>query len=595
MSDTVVEVEGLQISLEGSLRPIVTEITFAIGRGEVLGLVGESGSGKTTVGLALLGFCRPGARLTDGQVRIDAVDIFSLPPARLQQLRGAKVAYVAQDPAASLNPALRIGRQVSELLDEHLPSLSKAERAARLQEVFNEVALSSSPDFLNRFPHQLSGGQMQRLCLAMAFACRPAAIVLDEPTTGLDVTTQAWILETVRTLCDNHGVAALYVSHDLAVVSQVASRVAVMYAGRLAELGPKPVLFSHPAHPYTAGLVRAIPSIEAERTVMGIRGRAPDLTHRPAGCPFAPRCELTVDVCNDRFPDVTQLKDNHQVWCWRANEAPVLLPTQVDAKAKASITGTLPMLAVEGLRASYGKTEVLHGIDFGVSSGSTLAIVGESGSGKTTLAQCLVGLHRPDSGAVRMQGNILPSRALARTRDQRRQIQYIFQSPYTSLNPRKTVYETLEQPVRIFTSSNGKDVAEQVASVLVQVGLSAQFFGRYPQQLSGGERQRVAIARALVAGPAVLVCDEITSALDVSVQASIIELLKQLQSSRGLTMLFVTHNLALVRNIADEVVVLSKGSIAEYGTVQKIFGMPSEEYTRRLLADTPALEVSATA
>ncbi len=587
----VVEVEDLRIEVESQGVDIVDEVSFQIEAGEVLGLVGESGSGKTTVGLALMGHCRRGARITGGKIRIEGRNILELSTAELRALRGRTVSYVPQDPGSALNPALRIEKQLDEVLAAHRYGNSGEERRVRLLEMMDEVLLPPEGRFLKRYPHQLSGGQQQRVGLAMAFACRPRVIVLDEPTTGLDVTTQAHVLDTVRNLCEIHRVAALYVSHDLAVVASLARRVAVMYAGRIVEAGPRSVLFQSSAHPYARRLIEAIPVISGRHALAGIPGNAPRPGRRPSGCFFAPRCTYAREECTREFPPVVRIADLHEVRCYR--HADVLAEAAHGRPAAEELTALRAddrLLAVDHVSARYGERQVVHDVSLAIESQECLALVGESGSGKTTLARCIGGLHRAYTGEVRLRGELLPAGARARDRETRRQIQYIFQSPYSSLNPRKTVGQIVGQPLRLFFDFGRREIDARVAVALERVQLVASVADRYPDQLSGGERQRVAIARALVSEPTVLICDEVTSALDVSVQAAIVELLGGLQREMGLAMLFVTHNLALVRSIAHRVAVMSEGRIVELGPVDRVLGQPQDEYTQRLLADTPTLE-----
>jgi peptide/nickel transport system ATP-binding protein len=590
------EVEGLRVELEGESIDIVDEVSFHVGAGEVLGLVGESGSGKTTVGLAVLGHTRRGANVTRGDVRIEGRSILALSTLERQMLRGELVSYVPQDPSASLNPALRIGTQLHETLSEHGFGATDDERRARIAEVLGEVLLPTDDAFLRRYPHQLSGGQQQRVALAMAFANRPRVIVLDEPTTGLDVTTQAHVLETVRDLCGAHGVAALYVSHDLAVVATLANRVAVMYAGRIVEVGPKQVLFRASAHPYARRLVEAIPELSGAHALVGIPGTAPRPGHRPEGCFFALRCSYAEDRCRAEFPPVAHVSPSHEVRCWRNGEVIAdSLAARLAATPLPEVRSVEPLVAVNGVDGSYGFRQVLFGVDLAIRPHECVALVGESGSGKTTLARCIAGLHTTYEGQILFQGRPLPHGTRARERDTRRQIQYVFQSPYGSLNPRKTIGQIIGQPLRLFFELGGREARSRAAEALEQVQLSASVLQRYPHHLSGGERQRVAIARALVSNPQLLICDEVTSALDVSVQAAIVDLLAELQRELGLGLLFVTHNLALIRTIAQEVVVMSGGRIVERGPSDTVLFAPQEDYTKRLLADTPSLEAAMAA
>jgi peptide/nickel transport system ATP-binding protein len=580
------EVAGLGVGIGATGPDVVAEVSFSVPAGELLGLVGESGSGKTTVALALLGQARRGLRIRAGEVRLDGTDLLQLSPRELRSARGAKVSYVPQDPSSALNPALKVGTQLREALRVHPGAVD--DPAARITEVLKEASLDDAPDLLSRYPHQLSGGQQQRITLAMAFACRPALIVLDEPTTGLDVTTQRHILDTVRTLCRAHGVAAVYVSHDLAVVSGLVSSVAVMYAGRIIEAGPTARLFYAPLHPYTRGLIAAIPSPDQAEELAGIDGQQPRPGRRPAGCSFAARCAHAIDECRAQPPEPVLL-DGRQVRCLRAAEivaAPARRPAVVAVPARGQVA---PALSVQDVRASYGPQPVLLGVSFDVPPTSCLAVVGESGSGKTTLARCIAGLHGSWQGRIVFQGAALAPTARRRPTDLLRRIQYIFQNPYTSLNPRKTVGQIIAQPLEHFTRLSYRECSEHVARVLDDVSLTGDYAARYPDQLSGGERQRVAIARALVVEPDLLVCDEVTSALDVSVQAIIVELLRKIQRERQLTMIFITHNLALVRSIAQSAVVLRRGAVIESGPVEQILEHPADRYTARLIEDVPKL------
>ncbi len=588
---TPVTVKDLRIELVSNGVDVVDKIMIDVRAGEVLGLVGESGSGKTTVGMALLGYCRPGGHVTGGEVQIDGQDLEKLPAGELRRLRGGTVSYIPQDPGTSLNPALRISRQLSETLEAHASSTPAEQRKARIREALGEVALPSDDEFLKRYPHQLSGGQQQRVAIAMAFACRPHVIVCDEPTTGLDVTTQARVLQTIRELCQIHHVAALYVSHDLAVVAELADHVAVMYAGRIVERGPRDAIFSHPRHPYTRKLLRAVPDLEGKRAVVGIPGRAPLPGHRPNGCFFAPRCDLVQERCTESFPEATTFDGGeHLVHCYRAAEAPGELPTTGEQATPAKAGETV--LAVTGVDASYGSRQTLHEIELNVSRNECVALVGESGSGKTTLARCIAGLHSNYTGEISLDGTHLPESARKRSSQARREIQYVFQNPYASLNPRRTVGQTIARQLQLFFPRAARESGKRVAECLERVSLSSDAANRFPDQLSGGERQRVAIARALAAEPSLLVCDEVTSALDVSVQAAIVDLLRELRAETGLSMLFITHNLALIRTIADRVVVMTEGRIVETGATVDVFNHPSAEYTGKLLANTPTVEAA---
>ncbi len=563
---------------------VVDQVSFTVQPGHVLGLVGESGSGKTTVALALLGLVKRGLAIGGGRVLIDGQDILALSEHELQKVRGKTVAYVPQDPGSALNPVLKVGTQLHEVFAIH------GGDAERLTQVMAEAGLEDPGPILASYPHQLSGGQQQRVALAMAFACRPRLIVLDEPTTGLDVTTQRRVLDTVRGLCRTYQVAAVYISHDLAVVAEIADHVAVMYSGRLIEIGAAAELFGSPAHPYTRGLMRAIPSLELSHQLLGMAGSPPRPGNRPAGCSFRPRCEFAIAECELREPEAVVVSDTgHAARCVRATEVAALSGTALLARERTAPPAQEPVLTISGVSVSYTTKRVLRDISLDVGARKAVAIVGTSGSGKTTLARCVVGLHKDWTGTITFGGKELPPGVRGRTRDQLRKIQFVAQNPYGSLNPRQTIGQIIGEPLAHFTRLPGKEHDKRVADALTSVALRESFATRYPDELSGGERQRVALARALVVDPELLVCDEITSALDVSVQAAIVELLLRLQAERGLALLFITHNLPLVRSIADDVTVISAGEICERGPVAQVLTAPSHSYTRQLLADVPSI------
>lgn len=582
-------IENLRVDVTSTGNDIVDEVTIHVEQGRVMGLVGESGSGKTTVGLAVLGHARRGVAIVRGRIVCGDTEILRLDTDARRKARGGVVSYVPQDPASSLNPALRIGVQLIEVLEAHDFGGSDEARRTRVKEMMAEVLLPTDDEYLSRYPHQLSGGQQQRVALAMAFACRPSVIVLDEPTTGLDVSTQEHVLKTIRTLTKEHGVAALYITHDLAVIADLADDVAVMYAGRVIEQGEVRDIFSNPAHPYTRHLVAAAPDIAGKREIVGLGGRAPGPGKRPTGCSFALRCELAIDACRLAFPAVIDIDSRHSARCIKVGQIPGSTIAEPSTRISATQTGLV--VQVSGVSAGYGKNTVVHDVSMSLNRGECLALVGESGSGKTTVSRCIGGLHREWTGEITLNGEPLATMARQRTLQQRLAVQYVFQNPYGSLNPRRTAGDSIVRPLLIAGNSR-RDADKVVAEVLDQVSLPGSYAFKYPDQLSGGERQRVAIARALVSRPDVLVCDEVTSALDVLVQAAIVDLLSDLRRDLGLAMLFVTHNLPLVRSIADRVAVMSEGRIVETGTAESVIDSPQQEYTQRLISATPSIERS---
>lgn len=585
-ADSRLDVRQLSVTLAQTDVNVVADVSFQVEAGEMLGVVGESGSGKSTVALALLGYARRGLQISTGQVRINGSDVLSLSVAGRRELRGRTIAYVPQDPASALNPGLTVGTQLREVLrsDEE-----RRDGDRRLAEVIDEVGLSVDQT-LAAYPHQLSGGQQQRVLLAMAFALRPRVIVLDEPTTGLDVTTQRRVLDTIRSLCAAHGVAGVFVSHDLAVVGELVDHVAVMYAGQIIELGRETAVLRTPRHPYTRALLRAVPEVDRAANLVGIDGRPPDPEEALAGCRFAPRCPYVQPRCQSADVELRRISmEDRRVRCVRAGEALAAddaseTPTAMGAnRARADSS----RLRIRNLSAHYGVAQVLFDINLDLENNECIALVGESGSGKTTLARCIVGLHRRWTGEVMIHERMLRQRTRERARSDLRALQYVFQNPYSSLNPRKTVHQSLEQGIKQFSDAGRAERARRVTEALEAVALDPSFRHRYPSELSGGERQRAAIARCLVVEPEILVCDEVTSALDVSVQAAIVGTLRDLQTKRGLALLFITHNLALVRSIAQRTFVMQGGRVVESGDTDELLTRPVAPYTKQLLADLP--------
>ena len=492
-------------------------------------MVGESGCGKSTVALQLLGYRHPASRVESGSVRFAGRDLLSLRRAELDRWRGERIGFVPQNPTTALNPAMRVGAQVAEILLVHGRSRHPNSVQARTDELFELVGLPQPTDMAHRYPHQLSGGQQQRVCIAMALACNPQLVVLDEPTTGLDATTQEQIIELLIDLRGRLGMSMFYVTHDLGVLSQIADRVGVMYAGHLVEIASMAALFSEPRHPYTRGLIASIPSVDGanQNPAPPLRGLL-KRDELPAGCPFQPRCDFAVPSCAERPQRLERVSPGHEVacQCWRALAQPAMA-TPGDAAPPRRLIAE-PALTLEGCTLTYGVASGWSGqlgrpptriavedLGLSIADSETLALVGESGSGKTTVARAISGLLAPQSGRIMLSGQVLPGLVRQRSAEQRRSIQYIFQNPDASLNPRARIGSILARPLEVFFRLDARSIRERVTAVLAEMRLDAGYATRFPDELSGGERQRVAIARALIAEPALLLCDEVLSALDV--------------------------------------------------------------------------------
>lgn len=587
MTDSVLEVKQLEVRVSGG-PAIIEDVTFSLAAGEVLGVVGESGCGKTTTGMALLGRERRGTRITRGSVRVLGTEILQLPEDRRRQLRGKVISYVPQEPGTALNPSLRVRDHIREILRAHAP---ERDSEAFVCELLTRVGLPGDRAFFRRFPHQLSGGQQQRVAIAAALAADPAVLVLDEPTTGLDVATQALILSEIRRLQRELNVAMVYVSHDLAVVASVADRAIVMYAGKVVEEGPIGQVLYTPRHPYSHGLVSSVPDHQSPRRLHGIAGVVVGIGERPPGCAFEPRCGQAQPQCKSEAPELQQVASGHTVRCHFWRQTPVLV--REPALATKATLDTSALLSVRDMSAEYrsnaGRTVAVHAVSFTIQPGAAVALVGESGSGKTTIARCIAGLHVDGTGEMEFDGKPLPWGAKSRSRELRRKIQIVFQNPYDSLNPRQSIQQQVARPARLLRGISQSEAKREALIMLAHVRLPARIADRYPNELSGGERQRVAIARALVAQPSLLVCDEITSALDVSVQGAVLDLLSDLQKSLSLALLVISHDLGVVASVADRVVVLHAGRIREQATTRNLLHMPQDEYTKMLLETAPRL------
>ncbi len=585
----VLDVRGLRVET-ASGAPIVADVSLQLAPGEALGLVGESGSGKTTTVLSLLGYTQAGARITAGEIAVSGEAMEASRPSRARRLRGRLISYVPQNPGTALNPSMRVGPAVLDMLRAHL----SGETAPRLEvagSALERAGLPADTGFQQRYPHQLSGGQQQRVCIAVALVCEPPVVVLDEPTTGLDVVTQARILDELRRLRRDHGMAMLYVTHDLAVVAGFADRLAVMYAGRIIEEGPTAEVLRRPKHPYTRGLLTSIPDHVHPQELDPMPGVAVGVGEHPSGCAFEERCALRTDACSETMPELRTVRLGHRSRCLHADA--VTDPPERPVRAAAASAPGAPLLAISGLRAEHrgrhGVLTVAREVEFTVAHGECVALVGESGSGKTTIARTIVGLHPIAAGRITLGGEVLAGAARVRSREQRRRVQIIFQNPSDALNPRHQARSIVARAARTLRGLSRPEALTQADQLLELVRLPRGTGDRYPAELSGGERQRVGIARALAAEPELIVCDEITSALDVSVQAAVLQLLGQLRAELGLALLFITHDLGVVASVAERVLVLERGELVETGETLTVLHAPRHSYTQRLLAAAPSL------
>jgi peptide/nickel transport system ATP-binding protein len=597
----LVTLDNLSLSFRsgGCWTQVLHGVSFTVERGEVLGLVGESGCGKSTVGLTMLGYRAKNSRIDAGRVLFKGEDLLQLDRPALDKLRGNRIGFVPQNPTTALNPSMRVGQQMAETLYLHGWA---SDRDSRSSDLFGLVGLPRAADLVERYPHELSGGQQQRVCIAIALACDPDLVVLDEPTTGLDVTTQEQIIALLNDLRARLSMAMLYVTHDLGLLAQIADRIGVMYAGRLVEVARSQRLFSAPRHPYTQGLIGSVPRIDKPLggTPPPLRGllRRQDL---PAGCAFAPRCDFATDRCFVESQRLVDIEVEHAVACCRWPETGKFrersyAPPPIRRSLEAG-----PLLSIEHLSIAYGVRSGVLGrllpghpflavreLDLTIDQGETVALVGESGSGKSTVARAVSGLLPPLSGRLLLNGQSLQPLVRHRSDEQRRRIQYIFQNPDASLNPRARIGAILARPLEM---RRGSSIRARVEAALADVRLDGAYSRRFPDELSGGERQRVAIARALIADPDLLICDEVLSALDVSVQASILDLLKKLRSEHDVAMLFISHDLAVVRSLADRVGVLFRGELMSVGPVERMFAPPHHPYTLSLLEAVPRIDV----
>ena len=585
----------------------VEDVSFSVNAGEALAIVGESGSGKSVTALSLLRMVRQPGRIESGEVLLRGHDIRKLSDAELRQVRGAKISMIFQDPMTSLNPAMRIVDQLVEGMLAHRKFTGAAARE-RARELMEIVGIASPDARLTDYPHALSGGMRQRVMIAMAVANQPDLIIADEPTTALDVTIQAQVLDLLAALNKDLGTAVILITHNLGVVARLCRRALVMYAGRIVEQAPVDELFADPHHPYTRALLAATPRLTAARgaALVPIDGRPPDLATPDVGCSFAPRCQLAEDRCLQQRPDITT-SGSRQWACWvsdRAQAAGVSLPVPVapaprdraplhpadtevllrlDSVSRAFTVGTERLMS----RRARSLLQAVDSVDLVVHRGETVGLVGESGCGKSTLGRVVLGINQATGGHVEYRGQDVTGISGRALRRYRRQVQLVFQDPYSSLNPRATIGTILSEPIRIHHLSAGKGVGARVCELLEMVGLDPSIIRRYPHEFSGGQRQRIAIARALAVEPELIVCDEAVSALDVSLQAQILNLLADLRSYLGLAYIFIGHDLATVRYISDRIAVMYMGQIVEEGPADRLIADPQHPYTASLLSAAP--------
>jgi peptide/nickel transport system ATP-binding protein len=575
-------------------RLALKDVSFTIERGESYGLVGESGSGKSTVALALVRYLPQNGRVSGGTISINGQDPLAMGSRELRELRASTVSMVYQEPGRALNPSVRVGQQVAEAFE--IAGSSKSEAAARAVEMLGKVRISDPARVMRRYPYELSGGMAQRVIIAMALANSPSLLILDEPTTALDATVEAEVLDLVAALRSEFDTSVLFISHNLAVVSKMCDRVGVLYAGELVEEGPSRQVFDSPQHPYTVGLLRCIPRRGQRKDsdrLDTIPGFLPTPGHSLPGCVFAPRCALAQDQCRAAPPPLFDVGPGRTTRCYRHELAADLPRAQPDRHDVATPTADAgPLVVMSDLAKTFpGGVQALAGVDITVNRGETLGLVGESGSGKTTLARLLLGLTAPDPGAViTLEGEPLPADVRKRPRDVLRALQIVFQNPDSALNRRHSVRSLIGRPLVRLAGLSGQRLRDRRAELLAEVRLEERYLPLRPAQLSGGLKQRVAIARAFGSQPAVVVCDEPTSALDVSVQAAILNLLADLQAAEQTTYVFISHDLGLVRYLSDRIVVLYLGRVMEVGPAEAVFAGPHHPYTEALLSAVPSID-----
>ncbi|WP_051355521.1 ABC transporter ATP-binding protein [Mesorhizobium erdmanii] len=580
----------------GRNRAVLRDVSFEIARGEAYGLVGESGCGKSTVALTVVRYLPRNGRITGGAVTLDGADVMRLGPQALKDLRAKDVSMVYQDPGKALNPSLKVGRQLVEVFE--VVGVPLAEREARALEMLKKVRIADPGSVMQRYPHQLSGGMQQRVAIAMALANDPTMLILDEPTTGLDATVEAEVLDLITDLRRELGTSVLFISHNLAVVAKMCDRVGVLYAGMLVEEGPTREIFGSPRHPYTISLLRCLPrggQRKDRRRLDTIPGFLPTAGMLMPGCPFAERCALADNLCRTEVPKLRAVC-GRLVRCHYSDRA-VDLPrnTPADVVMPKPTMGGAPVLRVSNLSKTYGQgshaIRAVADVSLSLLPGETLGLVGESGSGKTTLARMLLGLVPPDlGGTIELDGNPLAA-SLDRRRDEEvKAVQIVFQNPDSALNRSHSVSRIIGRALRRLGGFRGADLSSRLNALVAAVRLTPRHLALRPRQLSGGLKQRVAIARSFAGDPRIVVCDEPTSALDVSVQAAILNLLAELQAARAVSYVFISHDLGIVRYLSDRIAVLYLGRIMEMGPSERVFEGPNHPYTEALLSAVPNLD-----